>query len=331
MGLHLPKTKGMLRREAANWLARLQSGADPDINHKFQHWQDADPRRAAAFDRVSRSYQQAGLLRHSTAAASRPPESARSKNEWKAAPALAAAAALAVLIPTAVVLFRDANPMLGGTQVMMLMTRVGEIRQVELADGSKITLDGASKVDVEIGRSGRSAHLRYGRARFQIARTDAAFVVKTATSTTTARQGVIDVEQTGEQGRIGVLAGTADVSGSGGGRSSRAVLGAGESVMVSSGGAQQKGILAPAFDWTRGMLKFDGTPLAAAVALANRYSQQHIILVGDPGTLRVTGAFRAGDTAGLAKALAAAFRLSLHQRADGNLVLSRKGPPAAQK
>ena len=213
----------------------------------------------------------------------------------------------------------------------MLMTQVGEIRQIELADGSKVTLDSASKVDVEIGPSRRSAHLRYGRARFQIAKTDAPFVVETVANTITMRRGVLDVEQAGEQGRIEVLAGAADVRAAGGAHSSPAALGAGEAVTVNSAGAQQKSIVAPGPDWTRGMLQFDGTPLADAVAHANRYSRQRLILAADVGELRVTGAFRAGDSAGLAKALAAAFRLSLQRRADGNLVLSRKGSPAAQK
>jgi transmembrane sensor len=79
------------------------------------------------------------------------------------------------------------------------------------------------------------------------------------------------------------------------------------------------------------MLQFDGTPLAEAVALANRYSERQIILAGNLNALRVTGAFRAGDTAGLAKALAAALSLSLQQRADGNLILSRRASSTLQK
>jgi transmembrane sensor len=320
----------MLRREAAKWLARLQSGRDPHVKRKFQRWHDADPRHSAAFDRVRRSYEQAGLLRYSPSVGSGPLEPVTRNSQWKPRPAFAAAAALAVLVP-AVVLLRGGSPMFGGTEAVMLMTQVGEIRQIELADGSKVTLDSASKVDVEIGPSRRSAHLRYGRARFQIAKTDAPFVVETVASTITMRRGVIDVEQAGEQDRIEVLAGAAEVRASDGAQPSRGALGAGEAVTVNSAGAQQKSIVAPAPDWTRGMLQFDGTLLADAVALANRYSRQRIILDGDLGALRVTGAFRAGDTTHLAKALAAAFRLSLEQRADGNLVLSRKGFPAAQK
>jgi len=312
----------MLRREAATWLARLQSGRDPDIERKFQQWRETDPRRAAAFDRVRRSYEQAGLLRHSPIAVSRQHAPAVRKPEWKPLPALAAAAAVVIAVPIGALIVGGILP-IGRANAMMLMTKVGEIRQVELADGSKVTLDTATKVDVEVGRSRRSAHLRYGRARFQIANANVPFVVETASTTITTREGVIDIEQVGPQGRVQVLAGTADVRGSDQGQPSRVSLGVGEAVTVNSGSAGQKGVAVPAPDWTRGMLQFDGTPLAQAVALANRYSERHIMLAGELDALRVTGAFRAGDTAGLAKALAAAFGLSLQPRADGTLILSR--------
>lgn len=323
MGFRLPKTKAMLRREAASWLARLQSGRDPDIERRFLRWRDADPRHAAAFDRVSRSYEQAGLLRHSAFVASGQPEPAIRKPEWKLRPALAAAAAVAFLVPVGLLVFRGGGPLFASTDAMMLMTRVGEIREVTLADGSKVTLDTSTKIDVEIGRSRRSARLRYGRARFQVAEAGAPFVVETANTMISTSHGVIDVEQGARQDRVLVLAGAADVRATDQRQVAPVALGAGETLTVNPGGAERKGVALPGPDWTRGMLQFDATPLADAAAIANRYSERKIMLAGNLGSLRVTGAFRAGDTAGLARALAAAFGLTLEQRADGNLVLSR--------
>lgn len=328
MGFRLPKTKEMLRREAARWLARLQSGRDPNVERKFQKWHDADPRHSAAFDRVRGSYEQAGLLRHSQTVISGGHKPAGPKSAWKLRPAFAAAVALVLLVPIGLVGLRDGAPF-GGSEAV-LMTHVGEIRQVELADGSKVTLDSDTKVDVDLGQSSRRAHLRYGRARFQIVEAKAPFVVKSGTTTITTRQGVIDVEQIGGQGRIVVLAGAADVRGSEQGQPSGVALDAGEALTVDSSGAEQKAVVATASDWTTGMLQFEETPLAEAVALANRYSGQHIILVGDVDRLRVTGAFRAGDTEGLAKALAAAFGLALQRGADGNLILSQSTSPRSQ-
>ena len=328
MGFRLFKTRGMLRREAASWLARLQSGREPDTEREFQKWHDADSRQAAAFHRVQQSYEQAGLLRHSPAVGSRMHRSAPPKRELQLRPALAAALAVALFVPVAVVVYRDDGSPFTPAGAVMLMTQVGEIRHVKLADGSRITLDTATKVDVEIGRSRRSAHLRYGRARFQIVEEKAPFVIESGTTVITTRQSVIDVERAGGQGHIEVLAGAADVRGSQGAQKSTLSLAAGEALTVVSGKAGQKLEALPPPDWTKGMLQFDGTSLAQAVARANRYSERHIILTGDLEALKVSGAFRAGDTDGLAKALAAAFGLLLERRSDGSLILSRTAFPA---
>lgn len=321
------KTKGMLRREAANWLARLQSGREPDIKRKFQRWKEADPRHGAAFDRVRLSYEQAGLLRHSPAAGSVEHQAALRK---QARPALAAAVAVAILVPVGVLAVRTGMLPLGGTNAVMLMTSVGEIKQVDLADGSKVTLDTSTKIDVEIGGSHRGAHLKYGRARFQIVQADEPFVVETDGATISTRGGVVDVEQVGQQRRVAVLAGAADVRGPKQPPDSPVALGAGQAVTINSVGDARTDV-APSPDWTSGMLQFDGTPLKDAVALANRYSDRRIILVGDLSPLRVTGAFRAGDTIGFARALAAAFGLTVEQSADGNIILSRHPPASPAK
>ena len=79
--------------------------------------------------------------------------------------------------------------------------------------------------------------------------------------------------------------------------------------------------------WPAGMLEFDSTPLREVLAIANRYSQRPI-KVGDPslGELRVTGGYRLGDPAELAKTLAAASGLIVREE-RGSLVLARKRDP----
>jgi transmembrane sensor len=323
VGFRLPKTKGMLRREAASWLARLQSGRDPEIGRKLGEWRDADPRHAEAFDRVSRSYELAGLLRQSSAARPEIRQPAVREPRWR--PAVAAAAAVAVLVPVGLLLSRGGGLPVAGTGRLTLMTEVGEIERFELADGSRVTLDTASRVEVSIGGPHRSAHLRYGRARFEIAAARQPFLVETPGATASVGHGSIDVEHIGAEGRVEVLAGVAEVRASGAPEASAVALRAGEAMAVDAGGAGRKSAAADAqTDWTRGMLQFEATPLAEAVATANRYSKRHIVLSAELGALRVTGAFRAGDTAGLARALAAAFGLSIQQRAGGDLLLSRR-------
>ena len=75
------------------------------------------------------------------------------------------------------------------------------------------------------------------------------------------------------------------------------------------------------------MLQFDDTPLGQAVEQAGRHGRPHVRLA-DPviADLRVTGAFRAGDTMGFAESVAAAFDLALERGPDGSLWL-RPRPP----
>lgn len=329
MQFRLPKTRGMLRREAAGWLARLQSGRDPDIEDAFRRWRDADPRNADAFERVNLSYRQAGLLRQSSAALQRSSDTLSPKSEWIPRPALAAASAMLILILGGVLLVREL-PFGATSNAIMLTTNVGEIRQVSLADGSKVTLDTSTRLEIEIGRSRRGARLRQGRARFEVAPASAPFVVETADAVIAARHGVIDVEQGSGEDRVNVLAGAAQVSGSGS-PATAIDLEPGRTARVEHNGVVEAVAATPASDWTRGMLQFDSTPIGEAVAIANRYSA-HKILVGQGlAGLRVTGTFHAGDTIGLAKALEAVFGLSLYRRADGTIVLLEQKVGAAPK
>src|SRR3546814_10885073 len=75
--------------------------------------------------------------------------------------------------------------------------------------------------------------------------------------------------------------------------------------------------------WISGMLSFENAPLADAVAAANRYNVQRIILVDATSReFRFTGTLRATDAAGLAQMLAATFRLKLSRDKTGNFLLS---------
>ena len=321
----------MLRREAAGWLARLQSRRDPDVERKFNRWRDRDPAHAEAFERVAASYQQAGLLRYSAIAANSADRASRGARPRTPSYAWAAAAALILLFSAGLYLALGTGLWTSGTEAVMLSTKVGEIRRFRLADGSNLTLDTATSVEVEIGRMGRRALVKSGRARFDVAKAARPFVIEAGNSIATAAGAVIDVEKFGNQASVEVLAGNARVgeSGPGGGELS---LGAGETMTAVRGQVAEKQSFSPAPDWTLGMLEFDGTPLDAAVALANRYSNSQIVLSAGLEGLRVTGAFRAGDAEGLAGALAEAFHLKLARTQEGNLVLSRsaaKGAPAS--
>lgn len=314
--MKLPKTRGMLRREAARWLVRLQSGRDPDSERRFRRWHDADPAHAAAFERVQQSYDRAGMLQ--SAAAARPdgvhePSAQSSSFEW------AAAAALIMLLGGAVLLTR--SPLVSGTNAVMLVTRIGEIKRVDLDDGSKVTLDGGTSVEVDIGRGHRRARLKRGRARFEVAQNADPFVVDAGRVIVITLVSVFDVENAGQQSRVRLYSGSAKVRTD---DASAFELRRGEDVTASAVGVDRKQFTPGQPAWTGAMLEFDSTPLSTAIGLANGYSRNQIRLSGDIGQLRVSGAFHAGEVAGLCKALSEALGLSLGQTPSGDWVLSPK-------
>lgn len=313
----------MLRREAATWLARLEGDGRSEVQQRFRRWYEAHPAHAEAFDRVRRNYESAGLLRRSELARHRSlsPERLRVSSpqpRW----AVAAAIAVALLVPGAILVTQGALSPVGTRNAVLLASAVGEIRQVSLEDGSRVTLDTATKVEVELGRSERRAVVREGRARFEIAPDPRPFIVEAAPARVAAGPAVLDVERFGDDARVEVLSGSATATlNSDGQRGSFVNIGAGQG--FSSG--QEPGTYVLTSDrsaWTKGMLQFDGTPLADAVTLANRYSQQKIVLGPGIEQLRVTGAFKAGDAAGLAKSLAQAFNLNLERTRTGGFTLS---------
>jgi transmembrane sensor len=150
----------------------------------------------------------------------------------------------------------------------------------------------------------------------------APFVVQAGNATVTSDGSSFDVALEAQQTGIDVVSGRADVRNTNNAASTAQIIRAGEIVAATASGVRQTGAPAGGTQWVRGMLQFDGTPLETAVEVANRYSEHKIVLSGELGQERVTGAFRAGDVPGLAKALAAAFHLSLVRAHDGELFLS---------
>jgi transmembrane sensor len=69
-------------------------------------------------------------------------------------------------------------------------------------------------------------------------------------------------------------------------------------------------------------------PLSDAIARANARGGPRLRLANEAlGSLRVTGAFRAGENRSLAQTLAAAFGLELADAPDGAILLKPKDVP----
>lgn len=216
-------------------------------------------------------------------------------------------------------------------QMAAYTTKVGQMSQVTLEDGTRLTLDTDSEVDVGFTGTARLARLVRGQAFFDVAHDRAhPFRVAVADRVITVlgtRFNMRLIDGSAQvmlvQGSIGVHRGS-DPAAPQGEELERLVPG---QVMVAGGqGADRvtQGDAEKAISWREGTLRFDSTTIGEAAKAFNRYSSLHLV-VDDPqvADMRIGGTFRTDDSAGFARITAQLHGLRVRQAAGGNIILSR--------
>jgi len=320
-----------LRLDAAAWFARMRGPNALAHQAEFDRWRGGRPDRQAAYDRLLRRWDEAGVLSMSRsdlglghARARRRPARAR----W-AAGAIFAGATLGMVIYLAPARpdWFDAWPVPSAWS-QRLSTSVGEIRTVKLPDGSAVTLDTGTVLRWRISASARKLALLRGRARFAVAHDPGRpFVVAAGGARVTAHGTLFDVLLTsGRTVSVTLLQGVVAVDTLGADRAKSTMLAPGQALAFSRDqpAPRLRRLPVAAQTWPTGMLTFTGTPLSQAVAEANRYSRTPIRLATpDLGQLQVSGAFHAGVARPFANSLAATFDLQVREGSDGALILGR--------
>lgn len=226
-------------------------------------------------------------------------------------------------------------------------TEVGEAKSVMLADGTRMSLNTDTRVEVDLGPKRRLVQVAGGEVAFEVAK-DAArpFVVRVGGSEVEALGTVFAVRLlpseplavTLVEGRVAVRA-SARAGADAVAPPQPLVMKPGDRVVLTRalgpGAAVAPRLDRPRLDqvlaWQRNEAVFDGASLADAVAEMNRYSRTPVVLVGalaraDGTGWLVSGQFRTGDNAGFARALATLHGLTLQQKA-GRLELSQGTAP----
>ena len=219
-------------------------------------------------------------------------------------------------------------------------TAVGEQRSVLLADGSLVTLNTASDIEVEFDESRRLVHLRRGEALFQVAR-DAArpFEVLAGNSTIRAVGTQFNVVTRDAGTTVTVVEGrVAVVSGEPAGSAApppQLLLDAAQSVVITKSGAaapQRIANVAAATAWTQRRLVFERRPLGDVAEEFNRYNR-HAIRIVDEALRRqtVTGVFEANDPGSFMQFLAQIPGVRIEESEDGaRIVTTNSGQGGAQ-
>lgn len=329
--------------EAAVWVARLHG---PDRSRRMEHeclaWQARSAAHREAFERCTETWQDVPrvTLASAYAAASSRDRASEAGRRSGIAPAWRWASAFAI-----------AGLVLGGIAAFQIWrdagvygTGVGEQQLVVLDDGTRMSLNTATRVKVVLDDGQRTVSVERGEALFDVAR-DARrpFVVRAAGTEVTAIGTVFAVRFNGRDASaadalaVTLVEGEVIVRKAGDARGLAPAqpvrMQAGDRVRLVAGDGPSVGPVAARVDrpdidrmmaWRRSEAVFDDTTLADAVAEMNRYSRTPIVLVDASrwAELRVSGQYRTGDSTGFAGAVAALHGLHLREH-DGRLELTR--------
>lgn len=201
-----------------------------------------------------------------------------------------------------------------------------QVLQAALPDGSRIDLNARSALRATLYRDRRVAKLALGEVRFSVSHdADRPFRVETRAGAVEVLGTVFVVSDRG--GAVSVEVERGRVRFSLPSQGSSIELAPGERVRVRDGavGALERVAAVELAPWRDGWLVFDNERLADALPLINAYRSEPIRLA-DPqaGELRLTGRFRAADSAAFLAALPRILPVQILEQAGGGIEIRRR-------
>ncbi|MBO9356062.1 DUF4880 domain-containing protein [Bordetella petrii] len=302
-------------RKAAEWFLLMRSGrASPADEARLDAWREADIAHELAWQRAR---QLGDMLEHLPKSMALQILGRPARMERRTAIKTLAAILIA---PPAVWLAWRTLPAIGW--LADYHTATGEVREVRLADGTRVTLNTASAIDVAYGATERLIRLRAGEilvetAQDVVRREDLnhrALVVET-------RHGrlvplgtrFLVKERDAQRSHVAVFAGAVEIHP----RLAhhRATLFAGEQTDFSDQETANPGaVTVEAEDWTRGVLRVRNMPLAEFLAELERYRPGVVRCDPAVADLRISGAFQLRDTGAVLDSLARALPVVIRYR-----------------
>lgn len=320
------ETTEALRDEAVAWLLRVQSdAATAEDWTALTEWLEGSEARLAAFEDAEliladldrRTAEIAGELTapqpNVVAFPRRTTGSAR--RAWLGG---AIAASLAVLV---------GGPALWnasqGRQVTY-QTRPGETRRIDLADGTRITLDGGSRLSVRLGWRKRQVEMGLAQASFDVAKDPSRpFVIGVGDQRVRVVGTEFNIRHDDRSVRVTVRRGVVEVAQRDGQGAAPTRLTVGQELLHEQGAARSRvRRVEPdgAFAWAQGQLVADDETLGDIVADLNRRFTTPVRIAPEVATRRFSGVIALDDQETAVRALAAYAGLSV-DRANGEIVL----------
>jgi transmembrane sensor len=309
--------------DAIAWFVRLRGEVSFEMQAAFDAWY-------AASGEHRRAYAWAEAHFANAASATLPDASVRASMRWSNAWLISGSAIAAMVIAMMGIPilrpFQRSSPATAHVPApQALITAAREIRTWRLSDGSQVTLDANSRVEIAMTGAERRLRLRQGKARFSVARERRPFIVEAAAGVVRAQEAVFDVgfDRPGqvtaclisghaEMQRLAQPAAyTAPV---------RLPLNATPITYPATEfvPSENRSAIADTRDWPNGWVQYRAITLRDLVSEANRYAPQPII-VDDPatGAALATGRFRLTDTDSFVSHIAETFDLTVRREPDG--------------
>lgn len=317
--------------EAAEWVARRAGRTDAETESRFQAWHDADPRHAGAYLRAEAAWvllDRTQVLTHGTGEKdilsspllagpihTPPKPNRRTVLMGAVAASVAAVAGFGYIMASR----------------MSFTTRRGELRNVPLADRSRVAINTDSRIDVAMSDSARSVHLIKGEAWFEVAKNpDAPFVVSAGDIRVRAVGTAFSVRRHAEGADVLVTEGTVETW-SVRQPEKRTRLTAGNRAFVADAAASVAVSFQPdevdrKLAWREREIILREESLAAAVIEFNRYNDQQIV-IADPALndMKLVGGFQVDQPEAFAHAVHAALDTPVSIRHDRIII----GTPSA--
>jgi transmembrane sensor len=366
------QTPSDLRETAALWHERMRDGPSEETQRTFEAWLEASPDHRAASESIARTWamlQKAAeapsilALRHETALRLTRDTSQHLR------PLRALAAVVAVIAVGAVAWGALAPARLPDAFTAWMgdlwpgdshySTTTGERLSATLRDGSQVTLDTQSELEVAFTKAERTVRLKSGQAFFEVAKDKTRpFVVEVNNRRLIAVGTAFDVRVDDDQIQVTMIEGVVRVehaqprAGSAGGGSPSTTR---EAASEGPGGSGVTGAARPpraetflsageqlivdrhsedhvraanaerVTSWRRGQLMFDSVRLGDAVAEVNRYSETKIELA-DPSLadVRISGSFATGRSEVFVEAVTTYFPIQVSASNERAVILKAR-------
>lgn len=312
-----------IQEAAADWFARLQGEPALEDWTAFQTWLEADPRHAAAYEAVEAVWvdldelpaddQKATLL-----GAEVIPLGSRAKPARRGLLMGLGAAAAAAIVAVAL------TPRMTAPSYADYATKVGETREIALADGSRLTLGGATALRVRLGHRQRDVTLVDGEASFDVAHLEnRPFVVSVGARQVRVLGTEFNILSHAGHLAVSVRRGVVAVSG---GQEGMVKLARGQQLLELPGESALVREVVPdaAFAWKSGKLIYDRAPLSEVVGDLNRYVARPIRVDPSAASVTVSGVLLIDEEAAMIRRLEM-FAPIVAETVEGEVILKAKG------